>query len=264
MTELMTNIFDPRAVMRDPSIPSSRCRVTREQIINAVAISGQRAPAGFDAVMVKMRNDRNALERLIARIPDWLESRKGELPEKAEAVCLLAIQIATGKPIPAQLPRLKSLIKQYSARGKRCTSNVRKYQVLIRTAEKNMVSAIGREHERLSVQVENLHAAIKREREGLDSWAARAASESNLCPRCKGTGIYGVEQCPPCGGVGVTVATSDDVYKSLRTLGLVSGQREFTQQHWPLICQCISWLLAEMGECQRAFNAVMESERQVE
>ncbi|MDA1382079.1 hypothetical protein PCI56_26895 [Plesiomonas shigelloides subsp. oncorhynchi] len=57
--------------------------------------------------MVKIRNDRNALERLVAAIPAWLNTRKGAIPENAQAACLLAIQIATGKPIPAQLPRLK-------------------------------------------------------------------------------------------------------------------------------------------------------------
>ncbi|KAB7687382.1 TIGR02642 family protein [Plesiomonas shigelloides] len=262
MTELMTKIFDPKTVSLE-TIGGTRGsgRINREQVINAVAMAGQKAPQGFDALMVKMRNDRNALERLVAAIPAWLNTRKGAIPENAQVACLLAIQIATGKPIPAQLPRLKTLLKQYSARGKRCASNVRKYQLRLRNAEKEMLTATPSQHERLSRYVESLNEAIRREREGLDSWAFRAAAESNLCPRCKGTGIYGVEPCASCHGVGAAVATSDDVYKSLRKLGLVSGKAQFATQHWPLICQCISWLLAEMEECQRTFMAVMEDER---
>ncbi|KAB7687902.1 hypothetical protein GBN24_13635 [Plesiomonas shigelloides] len=55
MTELMTKIFDPKTVSLE-TIGGTRGsgRINREQVINAVAMAGQKAPQGFDALMVKI------------------------------------------------------------------------------------------------------------------------------------------------------------------------------------------------------------------
>ncbi len=261
MAELMTKIFDPKSISFE-SMGSHSClgHINREQIINAIAIAGQNAPQGLDALMVKMRNDRNALDRLVAAIPGWLNTRQLSLPENALTVCFIAVQIATGKPIISQVPKLKSLLKRYSSRGKRCSSNVRKYQALIRRADRAMLTATQHKYEQLKAYIHSLDDAIKREKRALDIWAMQAATESNLCPHCQGTGVLGSTSCQSCQGVGIAIATTNDVYKSLRKLGLVSGQREFTSVHWPLICQCITWLLAEMGECQHIFYDVIGNE----
>lgn len=257
----MTKVFDPKSALSLVGKQSGG-KLTKEQIINAVSMAGQSHPQGFDALMVKIRDDRNALERLIACLPDWLQSVDVRLPASAEAVCMIGIQIATGKPLASQQGRLKTLLKHYSQRGRRAAARVRKFQMLLRKAENDLLGANERETLKLTRYIESMNVAIRRERDGLDKWAAEEAGKTTLCPRCASSGVFNGRQCDDCSGVGSMVATSQDVYRTLRMFGLVSSQRDFVAIHWPLICHCVTWLMAEMSECQREFNAVMREERE--
>lgn len=114
--EQLIKMFDPRSVSAEclhliRAVPG----ITREQILGAFAAVAQRHPLGFDLLLARYREDRQAEQRARRAAADRV--CRSPHPPDGTAVCQLTVTVALGRTLPAQRVVLAALLRKHGPRA---------------------------------------------------------------------------------------------------------------------------------------------------
>ncbi|MNG55954.1 hypothetical protein D3C79_140260 [compost metagenome] len=263
--EQLIKMHDPRCVSAESmNVGRGRASLTREQILGAFAAAQHQHSVGLDLLMTKYRNDFKAEQRLRTAINSWVHQRPH--PERAVAVCQLALSIVLERNLPAQVAHLASLFRRYGPRTAQTRKNIEALQLEIKALDKRRCQAQISDavYVEAGLEITDLNMRIERERAALRAWSERHAATTNICPRCSGTGLtarpHPVE-CEECGGKGKIPANMEHLRKSMRIIGAAVEPGDWVNQYAELVKQCLNWLHVEESNAAQVLFERIQAEK---
>lgn len=248
--EQLIKLHDAQAVSIE-SFGGGRGRgvLTKEQQIAAFAVAQRRCPTGFDILLVKYKQDRSAEFRIHQQIAAWA-LRHGQ--QHAHYACILALSASIGRIVPSQKNHVAALLRRHSRRGMQARR-------LIDACNDTLREMIRRGGDPDYIEMQRKRA--NEIRDALRAWSEKEAMTTQACPRCSGTGrVKGEEACPECSGSGKVCVSNDDIYRSMKELGVTRDV--FSQQYAPLVSQCVNWLSCMESEASDIISRRIRAELQ--
>ncbi len=247
--EQMIKMFDPQGVsIESLNIGRGKAILTRDQIIGAFAAAQHQHAVGYDLLMAKYRLDYRAEQRVREAINIWVHRR--ERPERAHTACQLALNIVLERNLPAQIAQIALLLRDYGSRPGVYRKAITEFfdQIRILENSRSQVETTTEEYKQLSLEIEQLQQQIKTERGIFRAWSESEAALTNICPRCRGTGIFlrpHPANCEECGGAGRIKASLEHVQKSMAMIGAKIKPDDWTANYASLVQECMNWLYVE-------------------
>ncbi|WP_077999878.1 TIGR02642 family protein [Edwardsiella tarda] len=248
--EQLIKMFDPRSVSAEclhliRAVPG----ITREQILGAFAAVAQRHPLGFDLLLARYREDRQAEQRARRAAADRV--RRSPHPLYGTAVCQLAVTVALGRTLPAQQVVLAALLRKHGPRAMLAAKQLADIQCQQKGLEKArvMLSEGDWRYQRNLAQHDALVGRSVALRRALADWADAEAARSPHCPRCRGSGQLLRPQphcCDTCGGRGKISVTAEHFRRSLADEGIVITPERWRAEYQPWVHDTLSRLYQEM------------------
>ncbi|UIN08569.1 hypothetical protein LGL88_06390 [Yersinia ruckeri] len=262
--EQLIKMHDPRCVsIESLNVGRGHAVLTREQILGALAAAQHQYPVGFDLLMTKYRHDYQAEQRVRAAIGVWLNARPH--PDRAIAVCQLALNVLLERSIPAQVAYIASLLRRYGFRTGITRKTVEGLRQQIKMLERDKAqSQDDNAIQALAGEIAVMERKIKRERANLHAWAEREAATTQVCPRCHGAGKTlrpHPESCNECDGNGRITATMAHLRKSMSIIGAEIPAGEWAARYIPLVKDCLQWLYIEESEATNTLTNQINNER---
>ncbi|PWC10551.1 hypothetical protein DDT56_21710 [Brenneria corticis] len=261
--EQLIKLHDPRCMsIESLNVGRGRAILTKEQILGAFATAQHHHTVGFDLLMAKYRHDGQAEKRIRASITNWVNARPHL--EHAITACQIALSMVLERNLPAQIDHIAKLLRRYGSQSSQTRMNTDALQAEIKQLEKlrgrDRVS--DDEYQRIGQQIEQLSLRVEAERAALRTWSEHQAAQSNVCPRCSGTGKTlrpAVVLCNECGGHGRITATFEHLRKSLAITGAEIPAREWPE-YLDLTKRCMRWLYIEESEASVLISDRVKSE----
>ncbi|RLM26512.1 hypothetical protein BIY29_05495 [Brenneria alni] len=261
--EQLVKMHDPRCMsIESLNVGRGRAILTKEQILGAFAAAQHHHSVGFDLLMAKYRHDSHAEQRIRAAITNWVNARPH--PELAITACQLALSMVLERNLPAQIDHIAKLLRRYGIRSSQTRKNTDALQAEIKQLEKlrgrDRVS--DDEYQRIGQQIDQLLARVEVERAVLRTWSEHQAAQSNVCPRCNGTGKTlrpAVVLCNECGGHGRITATFEHLRKSMAITGAVIPAGEWSE-YLDLVKRCMRWLYIEESQAANVLSNQIHNE----
>lgn len=261
--EQLIKMHDPRCMsIESLNVGRGRAILTKEQILGAFATAQHHHSVGFDLLMTKYRHDSHAEQRVRTAITDWVNARPHL--EHAITACQLALSMVLERNLPAQIDHIAKLLRRYGSRSPQTRKNTDALQAEIKQQEKLRVRdrVSDDEYQRIGQQIEQLSGRIETERAALRTWSEHQAAQSNVCPRCSGTGKTlrpAVVLCNECGGHGRITATFEHLRKSMAITGAVIPTGEWPQ-YLTLVKWCMRWLYIEETQAAIVLSSQIHNE----
>lgn len=225
--EMIIKLFEAQSTMFAVSGKSNG--LSREAYIAAAANASRLHPAGWQMLLASHSVDSSSL--------DWLLSHLTTKLGKAE-IASMALLIALGRPLPAQMDTLIAKSPYYDSERRRAAIVMEKAKRAHRAGHKH-------EYQRL-MDERNQILTLARDQ------VADQILQTGRCPKCHGSGKRERkgDDCPVCQGVG----------KVIPAITLVS--RLFGAEAKAAVEREVDFLLAEMGEFSRALHKQEQKERE--
>ena len=246
------------------SMESSRGKQTLDgEVVRGVFAKLQlEKPVGSDLLMMKYLEDTPALKRiqLVLRekvLYEFSLSRN----ELVEPLVDLSLTLFVGYPLPAQIKVLESLWLKYSEQAKRSKRRIKELEIKLRDVDRQ-VAETGFRQRQQEKDRQYYKTLIEGEKKRLHSYANKQAQHSNLCPRCRGTGIFKGGSCSSCDGKGRVKAGSKAIRDSLRAMGIRFSESLWRNELQLVIDKLESFCHAESFDTAERLNWLLEEEKQ--
>lgn len=262
--EQLIKMHDPRCMsIESLNVGRGQAVITKEQILGAFATAQHHHSVGFDLLMAKYRHDSQAEQRIRAAIINWVNARTH--PEHAIIACQIALSMVLERNLPAQIDHIAKLLRRYGSRSSQTRKNTDALQTKIKQLEKlrgrDRVS--DDEYQRIGQHINQLSGRIEAERAALRTWSEHQAAQSNVCPRCNGTGYTqrpAAVICNECGGHGRITATFEHLRKSMAITGAVIPAGEWPE-YLDLAKRCMQWLYIEEASVSNLLSNRIRNEK---
>lgn len=222
----------------------------------------QEKPVGSDLLMMKYLEDAPALKRvqntLKEKVVSTFSLKRGDL---VVPLVDLALTLFMGYPLPAQIKTLESLWLKHSEQAKRSKRRIKELEVKLKNVDRQIAETEFRQKQQ-EKERRQYELLIKEEQKRLNNYAQKQARHSNLCPRCRGTGITKGEPCTSCKGKGRVEAGKGSIRDSLRATGIRFSESLWRNELNPLIDGVVGFCHSESFDAAERLNWLLEAEKQ--
>ncbi|NKI76018.1 hypothetical protein Dpoa2040_003352 [Dickeya sp. CFBP 2040] len=247
--EQLIKMHDPRCMsIESLNVGRGRSSLSKDQIIGALATAQRHNSVGYDVLMAKYRSDGDAGFRIMRAIYDAPMYAKYDHLEHSDVACSLALSIVLERSLPAQIMHIAKLLRRYGPRSaqwrKRADAINDKVRQLEKRRSRSDVSDTN--YHVIGAEIKAAMECMTHERRLFREWSEQQAAQSNVCPRCSGTGQAQrlAIICNECGGSGRITATFEHVRQSLASIGAVMRDEDWLQ-YLELMKWCLQWLYVE-------------------
>lgn len=247
--ELITRLHSAKAISIE-CVSGGRSTMTADAVIAVVALIAKNHPFGMDAVMTKYLDDGKAAERCVGFLVDQAQEWKCPRADLAPFFAIQAVAAFSNKPLVSQRQSLKSLHKRHGAYANRSKHRIKKFNVSLKQAQARDDKA----------GIARYEALIESERRLLDAHAEKKAAESDVCPRCSGSGTVAMRICPECSASGHIAVDIKRMRAYIKKSGVMMSEKVFNAM-WNYFDSCQNHLHYSAGDAMKALAVQMKMEK---